>query len=350
MDTTDTPGAEPERRPRPPSRSGNRVLLIGGLGAAFSAVLCLALLESATSGAAAGAPAPAAGQQAQPAAQQGEQADYTVDLKGNAYIPAKLTVKVGDTVLWTNYDDVPHTVTTTKGPEKFDSGTLDKGESFSYTFTEPGTYEYYCSVHPDMTASVTVVENDGSGSGGSTGGSTSGGSTGGTSGGSSGGHSGGHSTGGSTGGTGGSSGGGTSSGGSTGGSSSGGTGGSGGGDDDAQCSSVKQVLLPILQHINTAHLERSPGEQVQDALALDQYIKTHTVWVESILNPAVEGGGATADKTLTVLLQHIKTAHLEESPGQQVKDLLNADDYVKLHTVWAEHMLQPTEDYLLDNC
>ena len=54
-------------------------------------------------------------------------------------------------------DTAPHTVTVTSGPVKFDSGTLQKGESFSYTFKETGTYEYYCAVHPDMTASVKVV-------------------------------------------------------------------------------------------------------------------------------------------------------------------------------------------------
>ncbi|TLS46003.1 copper-binding protein [Streptomyces montanus] len=253
----------------------------------------------------------------------------------------QLVVKVGETVRWTNHDSVPHTVTTTKGPKKFDSGTLEQGDSWSYTFTAAGTYEYYCAVHPDMVSSVKVVED---GSGGTTGGSggTTGGS-GGTSGGSTGGSSGG-STGGSS--SGGSSGGGT--GGSTGGTSGGGSG--GGSGDDEQCASVQDVLLPILQHLNSAHLERSPGQQVQDALALDAYIKTHTVWVESILMPATEGGGATLDDTLSVLLNHINKAHLEQSPGQQITDLLNADSYVKMHTIWAEQMLAPTESYLTGSC
>jgi hypothetical protein len=51
-----------------------------------------------------------------------------------------------------------------------------------------------------------------------------------------------------------------------------------------------------------------------------------------------------------VLLNHINKAHLEESPGQQVADLLNPDSYVKMHTVWAEQLLAPTEDYLTDSC
>jgi hypothetical protein len=110
------------------------------------------------------------------------------------------------------------------------------------------------------------------------------------------------------------------------------------------------VLLPILQHLYVAHLERSPGEQVQDALALDSYIKMHTVWVESILKPAVEGGGTVLDDTLSALLNHVNKAHLEESLGQQVTDLLDPDSYVKMHTVWAGQMLTPTTDFLTDNC
>jgi hypothetical protein len=276
---------------------------------------------------------------------------------------AKLTVRVGDTVQWTNSDEAPHTVTTTKGPKQFDSGTLKKGDSWSYTFTTPGTYEYYCAVHPDMTASITVLPDDGGSGGGTGGGGTSGGTGGGGTGGGTGGDSGGHSSGGTSGGghTGGTSGGGTSGGGTSGGGTGGGTssggtgggtsGGTGGGTgDDSQCADVRKVLMPILHHLNSAHLERSPGEQVQDALQLDQYIKTHTVWVESILNPAVEDGGAVADKTLSVLLQHVKTAHLEESLGQQIQDALNVDSYVKMHTVWAEHLLKPTEDYITGTC
>ena len=54
-----------------------------------------------------------------------------------AYTPASLKVSVGDTVTWTNMDTAPHTVTVTSGPVKFNSGTSQKGESFTYTFTEP---------------------------------------------------------------------------------------------------------------------------------------------------------------------------------------------------------------------
>ena len=328
------------KRRRLPTRRGNRVLLTAGLAAAATAVACLALLQS-TAGAAQtpSTAAPVADtqsvtqSQAEPAAANAaDAADYTIAIKDYAFAQKSLTVNVGDTVKWTNEDTAPHTVTTTSGPASFDSGNLSKGQSFSYTFTKAGTYDYYCAVHPDMTAEITVVD-DSSGTSGGT-------STGGTSGGSS---TGGDTTGGST--SGGDMGGMSS--GSTGSSTSGGSTGGGTGDE---CYSIQQSLLPILQHINSAHLEESPSQQVQDALALDSYVKLHTVWIESIITPTVNGTGATLDQTLTVILQHINSAHLEESLGQQVADILNPDAYIKTHTVWAEHLLAPTESYLTTSC
>lgn len=80
-----------------------------------------------------------------------------------AYSPRTVTVKVGTTVRWTNDDVIAHTVTsgpsdgTTPEPDGlFDSGFLAAGESWSYTFDEPGTYEYHCTPHPWMTGTVVV--------------------------------------------------------------------------------------------------------------------------------------------------------------------------------------------------
>ncbi len=73
-----------------------------------------------------------------------------------AYSPAEIKIKVGDTVVWTQKDSVIHTVTTLAGPEAFDSGDLRQGETFSYTFTKPGTYEYKCTPHPRMRGKVIV--------------------------------------------------------------------------------------------------------------------------------------------------------------------------------------------------
>jgi plastocyanin len=63
-------------------------------------------------------------------------------------------VAAGTTVTWTNRDDVPHTVVRLK--KVFKSPPLDTGESFSYTFKDAGTFEYYCSLHPRMTGKIVV--------------------------------------------------------------------------------------------------------------------------------------------------------------------------------------------------
>ncbi len=72
-----------------------------------------------------------------------------------AYQPANIQVRVGTAVTWANQDNVPHSVTFKNGMK--DSGLLSQGQSFSYTFNTPGTYQYYCSVHPYMVATVTVI-------------------------------------------------------------------------------------------------------------------------------------------------------------------------------------------------
>jgi plastocyanin len=65
-----------------------------------------------------------------------------------------IDVAKGTTVTWTNHDDVPHTVVSTT--KVFKSPPLDTGESFSYTFKDAGTFEYYCSMHPRMTGKIVV--------------------------------------------------------------------------------------------------------------------------------------------------------------------------------------------------
>ena len=66
-----------------------------------------------------------------------------------------MQVKVGDTVTWTNEDGVTHDATADDG--SFASGDLDKGKTFSQTFTTAGTFAYTCTIHPRMKASVTVT-------------------------------------------------------------------------------------------------------------------------------------------------------------------------------------------------
>jgi plastocyanin len=70
--------------------------------------------------------------------------------------PNAVTVKAGTTVTWTNKDDEPHTVVNAADQPLFKSGALDTDDSFSFTFDKPGTYKYFCSVHPRMQGTITV--------------------------------------------------------------------------------------------------------------------------------------------------------------------------------------------------
>ena len=77
-----------------------------------------------------------------------------VKIDNFSFGPATLTVAVGTTVTWTNRDDIPHTVVSTD--KVFKSKVLDTDEKFSFTFDKPGTYPYFCSIHPKMTGTVVV--------------------------------------------------------------------------------------------------------------------------------------------------------------------------------------------------
>jgi plastocyanin len=82
-----------------------------------------------------------------------------VAIRNFAFQPAELEVEVGTTVEWVNEDPVPHTVTSgTPGSPTgvFDSGALNQGDSFSFTFRQPGTYEYFCRLHPSMRGRILV--------------------------------------------------------------------------------------------------------------------------------------------------------------------------------------------------
>jgi plastocyanin len=70
--------------------------------------------------------------------------------------PLTLAVAAGTKVTWVNRDDVPHTTTSTRKPRLFDSGTLDTDDQFAHVFSTPGTYEYFCAVHPHMTGKIIV--------------------------------------------------------------------------------------------------------------------------------------------------------------------------------------------------
>jgi len=315
MDASDNPTPAEEREPPAPEpRRRSRLLPLVALLAMAGFLVALTSLKAAApedvdlaaqtaaseahadmaAAPAAAAPAAAAPQVAEaapaaaaaPAASSGSSttAATSVDIMNFAYSPANLTISVGDTVVWTNHDTAPHNVVISDGPVKFTSPTLNQGDTFTYTFTVAGTYDYYCSIHPDMKASVTVE---------------------------------------------------------------------GGGSEEptpppaaGDCVS-SQVLDAFMAHVKSAHLERSPFEQVTDILAIDQYVLTHTVWLEQVLKPVYDG---TADQvvkdTLAPIIAHIEAAHLERSPLQQVTDILAADQYILTHTVWLETVLAPAAEQL----
>jgi len=82
------------------------------------------------------------------------EAGPTITIDNFSFMSPTLTVPVGAKVTWINHDDVPHTVVSTE--DKFKSKALDTDESFSFTFTQPGSYPYFCSLHPKMVAKVIV--------------------------------------------------------------------------------------------------------------------------------------------------------------------------------------------------
>ena len=87
-------------------------------------------------------------------AQQQAAAAADVKIDNFSYGPGTVTVAAGSTVTWTNRDDIPHNVVSTEGA--FKSKVMDTDERFSYTFAKPGTYAYFCSIHPKMTGKIVV--------------------------------------------------------------------------------------------------------------------------------------------------------------------------------------------------
>jgi plastocyanin len=77
-----------------------------------------------------------------------------VDIKDFTYGPSVLTVPAGAQVTWTNHDEEPHTITSATGA--FGSAGLSHDETFTQTFAHPGTYAYFCALHPQMKATVVV--------------------------------------------------------------------------------------------------------------------------------------------------------------------------------------------------
>ena len=81
----------------------------------------------------------------------------TVSIDNFTFNPATLSVPLGGTVTWRNADDVPHAVRAVDN--SFHSSAMDTGDSYSFTFTKPGVYSYFCSIHPHMVGKVIVRAN-----------------------------------------------------------------------------------------------------------------------------------------------------------------------------------------------
>jgi amicyanin len=77
-----------------------------------------------------------------------------VHIDNFAFSPAEITITAGETVTWVNRDDIPHNVVASN--KAFRSKVMDTDQEYSFTFTTPGTYEYFCALHPHMKGTVTV--------------------------------------------------------------------------------------------------------------------------------------------------------------------------------------------------
>lgn len=94
--------------------------------------------------------------QAPPSAEPSEGSEAAeVSIVDFEFSPATIEVAAGEEITWTNEGQAPHTATFTDGP---DSGSLATGDDFTHAFEEPGTYDYICSFHPQMTGTVEVTE------------------------------------------------------------------------------------------------------------------------------------------------------------------------------------------------
>ena len=126
------------------SATGNRVRRGAWLGLTFGVIGATALIAAELPGF--GAP----GENMVAAAARAA----TIKIDNFAFAPPDLTIAAGTTVTWKNEDDSPHRVT--ENNNGFTSAALDTDDSFSHTFTKPGIYKYFCSIHPYMVGKIVV--------------------------------------------------------------------------------------------------------------------------------------------------------------------------------------------------
>jgi plastocyanin len=158
--TFDAPGAYPYVCAIHPEMQGT-VTVVGDVpapseSAAAASPSPAALPSPAASPSPAAPPSPAASSRPAPTDGVVATAPAAVSIVDLSFEPPTIEVDTGATVTWTNDDGVPHTVTATD--ETFDSGVMQDGVSFSVTFSEPGSFDYFCAIHPSMTGTVVVRE------------------------------------------------------------------------------------------------------------------------------------------------------------------------------------------------
>jgi plastocyanin len=122
------------------SKTVRSALIAAALGAATATMLAAVVI-------------PTAAENAPPA--------NAVSIDNFTFTPASLTVKAGTTVTWTNRDDIPHGIAAANNEFK-KSKALDTDDNFSFTFTTPGTYKYFCYIHPHMVGTIVVEAASGS--------------------------------------------------------------------------------------------------------------------------------------------------------------------------------------------
>jgi plastocyanin len=127
------------------SNTMRSALVAAALGAATATLLAAVVIPTWTQTASAQNAAPAG----------------AVSIDNFTFTPQSLKVKAGTTVTWTNKDDIPHGIASSDNAFK-KSKALDTDDSFSYTFTTPGTFQYFCYIHPHMVGTVVVEAATGS--------------------------------------------------------------------------------------------------------------------------------------------------------------------------------------------
>jgi plastocyanin len=125
-----------------------------GTGAEAEQDAATDVAPAATDAAATAAPAEMPADAAQ-SAEAPAAAEVPVDIRDFAYSPNPIEINAGDTVTWTNQDEVPHTATG-EDRDVLQSGTIAPGASFSQVFPEAGEFGFFCEFHPNMTGTVVV--------------------------------------------------------------------------------------------------------------------------------------------------------------------------------------------------